>query len=146
MSVPVLVDSNVLIDVLQADTPSAAWSEAQLNKALRDRTAAINPLILAELAAFYASPEELARALPPHSYRWEALPFDAAFPAGHAYRDYRRRGGTKTSPLPDFLIGAHAQVAGMTLLTRDVRRYRTYFPDVPLIFPPEVPEGGAAGE
>ena len=140
----ILVDTNVLIDVLKRDPRFFAWSDHHLEHTIQQGAAAVNPLILAELAGLFESPDDLTVAVPHTSYRYLDLPCEAAFLAGHAYRDYRRRGGTKTAPLPDFLIGARAQVAGMTLLTRDVRRYRTYFPDVPLISPPEEPQRGAA--
>ena len=140
-----LIDTNVLIDILRDESRYSAWSSHQVERLSDAGEAAVNPLILAELAAYFSTAEALDAAFSASRLYRVELPFDAAFPAGRAYRLYRQRGGTKTSPLPDFLIGAHAQVAGMSLLTRDVRRFRTYFPDVSLISPPEGPQGGAAG-
>jgi predicted nucleic acid-binding protein len=95
----------------------------------------INALIYAEVSVGFGSTEAVEEALPPDLYRREALPYEAAFLAGKAFLAYRRRGGARTSPLPDFYIGAHAAVSGYRLLTRDATRYRTYFPTVELISP-----------
>jgi predicted nucleic acid-binding protein len=95
----------------------------------------INPLIFAEVSARYATVEALDDALPLEYYKREALPWAAAFLAAKCFEAYRRRGGVKRSPLPDFYIGAHAAVAGLTLLTRDARRYRTYFPKLRIVVP-----------
>jgi len=137
MTGSVLVDTNVLIDVLQGDPPHATWSRDQLRPLIQSGQATINPLIFAELAALYGSPDAPARAVPETIYRREALPWAAGYAAGQAFRAYRSRGGVRRSPLPEFYIGAHAQVAGMQLLTRDTTRYRTYFPEVNLITPDE---------
>jgi predicted nucleic acid-binding protein len=131
----VLVDTNVIIDLAQEDAVWSEWS-AQAIGYLGDRLAlAINPIILAEVAAVYATPEELDAALPPAIYRRDPLPWEAAFLAGRAFVAYRRRGGMRRSPLPDFYIGAHAAVTGMLLLTRDASRYRTYFPTLRIVAP-----------
>jgi hypothetical protein len=90
----------------------------------------INPIVYAEVSVGYPSIEDLERAIPPHLYRREALPFDAGFLAGKAFLQYRRRGGRRDRLLPDVYIGAHAAVAGHRLLTRDAARYRGYFPTV----------------
>ena len=95
----------------------------------------ISPIIYAEISIGFNQSEELEAALPETFFRRDPLPYTAAFLAGQSFLDYRRRGGEKRSPLPDFYIGAHAAILGMTLLTRDVNRYRTYFPSVPLITP-----------
>src|SRR5260370_26300839 len=95
----------------------------------------INPLIYAEVSVGYQTVEELEELLPASDYEREPLPFPAGFAAGKAYVRYRRGGGDKRSPMPDFYIGAHAAVAAYRLLTRDVRRYRTYFPTIALIPP-----------
>jgi predicted nucleic acid-binding protein len=92
-------------------------------------------LIFAEVSVGFASFEELDRVLPSSRFRRDELPYGAAFLAGRAFTEYRRRGGTRRSPLPGFYIGAHAQVAGYDLLTRDATRYRNYFPSVRLIAP-----------
>jgi len=136
LAVPsLLVDSNVLIDVLEEDPRWFKWSATQLASAVDEGSAVINPIVYAEVAADFATLEELERALAPFDLRREALPWDAAFLAAKAYKLYRKRGGTKRSPLPDFYIGAHASLAGHALLTRDPRRYREYFPKLRLISP-----------
>ena len=132
---PVLVDSNVLLDVLTEDPQWCAWSmETLANQAERD-VLAINPIIYAEVSVGFARIEELEAALPALSFHRLPLPWDAAFLAGKCFVSYRRRGGSRSSPLPDFYIGAHASVSRMTLLTRDATRYRTYFPKLKLIAP-----------
>lgn len=131
----VLVDSNVIIDILDADPSWAAWSLDRLRRARRQGSAVINPLIYAEVAGAFPSQREAARALSGAIYRRESLPWDAAYNAGRAFRAYRHGGGSKRSPLPDFYIGAHADVRGYTLLTRDPARYRSYFPTVEIIAP-----------
>lgn len=131
----VLVDSNVLLDILIPDIEWEEWSSAALAEAAESSLLAINPVIFAEVSIGFDRIEELEAALPEELQR-ESLPWDAAFLAGKAFLSYRRRGGGKRTPLPDFYIGAHAAVRGYTLLTRDSRRYRTYFPTLPLIAPP----------
>jgi predicted nucleic acid-binding protein len=98
-------------------------------------TLVINPLIYAEASVNFTSVEALEDLLPAETFRRDELPYEAAFLAGKAFAAYRRRGGARTSPLPDFYIGAHAAVSGYRLLTRDATRYRTYFPTVELISP-----------
>lgn len=132
---PVLVDSNVILDVTQNDASWNDWSAAAIESAGHHAALVVNPVIYAEVSVGYDNIEDLEAALPPALYRREALPFEAAFLAGKAYLVYQRRGGTKWAPLPDFYIGAHAAVAGYRLLTRDPRRYRAYFPTVELICP-----------
>ena len=132
----ILVDSNILIDVLTEDPAWEHWSAEQLARLGNTRQLAINPLIFAEVAIAYRDEAQLNAALPPSLVRL-ALPYSAAFLAGHAYLEYRRRGGARRSPLPDFYIGAHAAAEGHIVLTRDATRYRTYFPDVAVIAPPE---------
>ena len=105
---PVLVDSNVLLDVLIGDTRWAAWSRAVLQETGDSSILVINPVIYAEISVDIASIDELDDAIPPENLRREPLPFAAAFLAGQAFRVYRRRGGVRRSPLPDFYIGAHA--------------------------------------
>jgi predicted nucleic acid-binding protein len=129
-----LVDSNVLLDVFTADPRWCEWSETQLADALDRAETLINPIIYAEISIGFERIEELERALPDELQR-EALPWAAAFLAGKCILDYRRRGGQKRSPLPDFYIGAHAAVTGRALLTRDPRRYRSLFPRLELISP-----------
>jgi len=131
----VLVDSNVLLDVLTEDPVWSTWSSAALARAAEHEVLVINPLIYAEVSVRFARIEELDDALPAAMFRREALPWEAGFLAGKCFHAYRRRGGTRRSPLPDFYVGAHAAIRGMTLLTRDNARYRTYFPRLKLIAP-----------
>jgi hypothetical protein len=134
---PVLVDSNVLLDVATDDPTWGEWSATALGNAADEEILVINPIIFAEVSVGFLRVEELEEALPPDLYRRDPLPYEAAFLAGKSFLAYRRRGGRKVRPLPDFYVGAHAAVAGLRLLTRDARRYRTYFPKVALIAPDE---------
>ena len=131
----ILVDSNVIIDVLTQDPRWRRWSQAALIDAADRDEIAINPIIYAEIASGFATMAELDSHLGVDAFRRLALPYEAGFVAGRAFVEYRRRGGVRTSPLPDFYIGAHAAVAGLKLLTRDARRYTGYFPKVLLISP-----------
>ena len=130
-----LVDSNVLFDYLSEDEEWNDWSGAMLSEAAHRGTIVINALVYAEVGIRYSRIEDLDEALPAEYFVRVPLPWEAAFLAGKCFERYRRRGGTKRSPLPDFYIGAHAAVAGMTLLTRDARRYRTYFPKLRIVAP-----------
>ena len=130
-----LVDSSVLLDVSTQDPVWFDWSAAALAEAVRTGPVLVNPIVYAEVSVGYDRIEDLDDALPAEIFRREPVPYIAGFLAGKAYRDYRRRGGTRTSPLPDFFIGAHAAVGELTLLTRDAGRYRSYFPTVRVISP-----------
>jgi predicted nucleic acid-binding protein len=131
----VLVDSNVLLDLMTEDALWFSWS-ANAIEATADRSRlVINPVIYAEVSVRYSRIEDLDAAVPPTLFSREAVPYEAAFLAGKSFVAYRRRGGTRRSPLPDFFIGAHAAVAGYRLLTRDPGRYLAYFPRVDLISP-----------
>jgi predicted nucleic acid-binding protein len=130
----VLVDSNVLLDILIPDPEWEEWSAAALADVAESSLLAINPIIYAEVSIGFDRIEDLEAALP-QELRRESLPLDAAFLAGKAFLAYRRLGGAKTSTLPDFFIGAHAAVRSYALLTRDVHRFRTYFPSLSLITP-----------
>jgi predicted nucleic acid-binding protein len=130
-----LVDSNVLLDVLTEDPQWGSWSEGALMEVAERSLLAINPIIYAEVAAGFDRKEDLDLALPEDRFRRDPLPWDAAFLASKCFVQYRRRGGSRRSPLPDFYIGAHAAVAGMILLTRDAARYRTYFPRLEILAP-----------
>jgi hypothetical protein len=130
-----LVDSNVLFDFLTEDEEWFDWSSAMLERAANVGVVALNPIIYAEISVRYEGIEELDDELPAEYFLRAPLPWEAAFLAGKAFAQYKKRTGTKRSPLPDFYIGAHAAVAGMTLLTRDPRRYRAYFPKLRLISP-----------
>lgn len=133
--IPVLVDSNILLDVATDDPTWGGWSSSTLARLANESILVINPLIYAETSVGFASIEGLEEALPADLYRRDELPYEAAFLAGKVFLDYRRRGGTRRSPLPAFYIGAHASVSGYQLLTRDATRYRTYFPKLRLIAP-----------
>ena len=130
-----LVDSNVLLDIATNDTAWSDWSSQALESAANESPLAINAIIYAEVSIGFQRIEDLESAIPSTLFRRDALPFEAAFLAGKAFLQYRRRGGGRATPLPDFYIGAHAAVAGFRLLTRDPKRYQTYFPSVELIAP-----------
>jgi len=133
-----LVDTNVILDVVQDHPEWRNWSQEQLEAASGRYTLVINPVIYAELSVGYRRIEELEVMLARGGFRVDPVPREALFLAGKAFLQYRRRSGAKTGVLPDFFIGAHAAVAGIPLLTRDAGRYRTYFPKIELINP-EVP-------
>ncbi len=132
---PTLVDSNVLLDVLTDDPRWCTWSSERLAAQADRDVLAINAIIYAEVSIGFLRIEEIEDALPVSTFHRLALPWEAAFLAGKCFVAYRKRGGVRPSPLPDFYIGAHASVSGMTLLTRDAARYRTYFPKLRLIAP-----------
>ncbi|GAB3739878.1 type II toxin-antitoxin system VapC family toxin [Nocardiopsis nanhaiensis] len=129
-----LVDTNILLDVFTQDSTWGAWSEQGLAEAADQGPLVINPIIYAEVSVGFDRIEELDLALADDFVRSD-LPWEAAFLAGKCHLRYRKQGGTKHAPLPDFYIGAHAAIAGHHLLTRDARRFRTYFPTVKLISP-----------
>ena len=131
----VLVDSNVLLDVLTGDSTWLEWSADALARAAETEVLIINPLIYAEVSVGFARIEELDAALPRMFFRRDGLPWEAGFLAGKCFRAYRRAGGMRRSPLPDFYVGAHAAIRGHALLTRDAARYRTHFPRLELIAP-----------
>lgn len=131
----VLVDSNVLLDVLTEDPTWFDWSASALEEHAESAVLMINPIIYAEVSVRFARIEELDVALPADLFKREPLPWDAAFLAGKCFLRYRKAGGARRSPLPDFYVGAHAAIRGATLLTRDASRYRTYFPTLQLIAP-----------
>lgn len=130
-----LVDANVLLDIATADPTWMAWSKVQLLSAAERGEVYVNPIVYAELAPAFVDARRLDEWLDPSRFRRIPLPYEAAWLAAQAFVKYRKSGGAKTSPLPDFYIGAHAEVEGLTLITRDVARYRTYFPRVALIVP-----------
>lgn len=131
----VLVDTNVILDVWDNDPVWANWSIAQLNRLHKTESLRINVIIYAELSRLYASSADLDAGLSKLKIGIEYISRDAAFLAGRAFVQYRKQGGTKTNVLADFFIGAHAEASRCPLLTRDARRYATYFPGVPLIAP-----------
>ena len=131
----VLVDSNVILDVLTEDPKWFRWSSEVLARCADDSGLVINPIVYAEVSIGFDRIEDVESALPQDVFVRSPLPWDAGFLAGKCFLAYRRRGGEKRSPLPDFYVGAHAAVSGLSLLTRDPSRYRTYFPKVKLIAP-----------
>ena len=130
-----LVDSNVILDVARDDAEWGDWSAVMIATAAQSGRIVINPIVYAEVSAGYERVEDLEAALPADYYLREPLPWAAGFLAGRVFVRYRRRGGTRRSPLPDFYIGAHAAITGYTLLTRDARRYREYFPKLRIVAP-----------
>jgi predicted nucleic acid-binding protein len=132
---PVLVDSNVLLDIATNDPTWSDWSAATLERLGEEAVLVINALVYAEVSIGFPTIEGLEAALPADLFRREHLPYEAAFLAGKCFLVYRRGGGMKRSPLPDLYIGAHAAVSDYRLLTRDAGRYRTYFPRLEVIAP-----------
>ncbi|MDR3055085.1 MAG: type II toxin-antitoxin system VapC family toxin [Zoogloeaceae bacterium] len=130
-----LVDTNVLVDVLENDPEWADWSISQLRAQAQVHRLAINPMIYSELSLTFSTVEALDSAIEQLGLALIELPRSALFLAGKAFVRYRRQGGTKNNVLGDFFIGAHAAVSGYSVLTRDVRRYAAYFPSVRLVAP-----------
>jgi predicted nucleic acid-binding protein len=130
-----LVDTNVLIDVVQHDPQWAPWSLAQVRAQSQVHALVINPVIYAELSLSFTTLEALDRVVDGLGLALREVPRPALFLAAKAYAQYRQRGGSKTQVLPDFFIGAHAAVEGWPLLTRDATRYKTYFPDLAVLAP-----------
>jgi predicted nucleic acid-binding protein len=131
----ILVDSNVLIDVATGDPRWGEASRATLKRLGRANELIINPIIFAEVSISFERIEEIDGLLPPGIFRREAVPWEAAFLAGKAFVAYRHGGGERSSPLPDFFIGAHAAIRGYDLLTRDPRGFRGYFPTLKIVSP-----------
>ncbi len=131
----VLVDSNVILDVYTDDTVWADWSESVLNRYHTTHTLYINPIIYTEISIGFDRIEELESSIMLSDFKFLQIPKEALFLAGKAFRQYRRRQGNKTSPLPDFFIGAHAAVADLLLMTRDQYRMQTFCPTVEIITP-----------
>jgi predicted nucleic acid-binding protein len=131
----ILVDSNVLLDVMTQDSRWFAWSAETIERAADGARLIINPVIYAEVSVLYSRIEDLDLALSKNMFEREPIPYEAAFLAGKAFLAYRRWGGKRRSPLPDFFIVDHAAVTGHRLMTRDPRRYRAYFPKLSLIAP-----------
>lgn len=131
----ILVDSNVLLDILLDDPEWASWSQSQLDLWARRGPLLVNPMVYAELAAGFDSVRALDDTLDEAGLEFEEIPRDALFLAAKAHVLYRRRGGRRKGVLADFFVGAHAAVRRLPLLTRDIRRYRSYFPTVTLVGP-----------
>lgn len=132
----VLVDANVLLDIFEDDEHWASWSESTLNAYASSHTLAINAVIYAEVSIGFVRIEEMEEVIAGGGFRLLEIPKEALFLAGKVFLAYRRQGGQRRSPLPDFFIGAHAAVTGMALITRDAKRYRSYFPRLQLVTPP----------
>ncbi len=131
----ILVDSNVILDIFLDDPDWADWSVSVLANYSVHTNLYINSIIYAEVSLGFKRIEELEAALYKGGFQMLEIPKEALFLAGKAYLKYRKGRGTKKSPLPDFYIGAQAAIFSMDLITRDVNRYRTYFPTVRLIYP-----------
>jgi predicted nucleic acid-binding protein len=131
----ILVDSNVILDIVTEDQTWFQWSSETLARYAENHILIINPMIYAEVSMGFDRIEDVEIVLSPTFFRREPLPWEAAFLAGKCFLAYRRRGGKRSSTLPDFFIGAHAAIARIPLLTRDTSRYRTYFPKLKLIAP-----------
>ena len=131
----ILVDSNIILDLFEDDEKWAGWSEEVLNHYALTHILYINPIIYAEVSIGFAYIEELEQAIARCGFQMLQVPKEALFLAGKAFVAYRKRRGTKSAPLPDFFIGAHAAVLELKLLTRDISTYSSYFPTVDLITP-----------
>ena len=131
----VLVDSNIILDIATNDARWSEWSGCALAECADHTVLVINPIVYAEVSIGFTTIEALNAALPSASYTREPLPWEAGFLAGKCFLAYRRRGGLHNTPLPDFYIGAHAAIEQLALLTRDVARYRTYFPKLEILGP-----------
>jgi Predicted nucleic acid-binding protein, contains PIN domain len=131
----VLVDSNVLLDILTEDPIWYEWSASAIEEFAETSVLMINPIIYAEVSVRFERIEELEEALPTDMFRREPLPWEGGFLAGKSFLKYRRSGGIRRAPLPDFYIGAHAAIRGAALLTRDPSRYRAHFPTLQLLSP-----------
>ncbi|MET0593267.1 MAG: type II toxin-antitoxin system VapC family toxin [Polyangiaceae bacterium] len=128
-----LVDTNVILDVITEDPRWHAWSVSALREAAERSVLVVNPIIFAEISMKFDRIEDADCAL--IDFERSPLSYEAGFLAGKAFLAYRRRGGVKRSPIPDFYVGAHAVVGRMRLLTRDAARYRTYFPSLDIVAP-----------
>jgi hypothetical protein len=131
----VMVDSCVFLDVFTQDERWFDWSAQALTEAANEGTIAINPVVYAEISIRFKRIEDLEKLLPSDVFEYLPIPREAAFLAGKCFIEYRRRGGQKSLPLPDFFIGAHAAIAKLALVTRDTKRFHDYFPGLRLICP-----------
>jgi len=131
----VLLDSSVLLDIFTQDPEWFEWSSETVAEMAESHALVINPVVYAEISIRFDRIEELEAVLGAAAIERRGVPWEAAFLAGKCFVTYRKKGGPRRSPLPDFLIGAHAAVTGMPLVTRDARRYRTYFPKLEVVAP-----------
>ena len=132
---PVLIDSNILLDIFTKDKKWFSCSSQTLAKYAERELLYINPIIYSEISIGFSNIEDLEKALPSEYINRDDLPYEAAFLTGKCFLKYRKAGGVKSSPLPDFYIGAHAAVKGWSVLTRDKGRYRSYFSTLHVISP-----------
>ena len=139
MKISTLIDTNVLIDVWGPAGRETKWSASAITACRRDGALVINTIVWSELAPLISTEPALRKAVETLKMDRELLPWEAAFLAGVTHSRYRRAGGLRERTLPDFLIGAHAVVAGHRLLTRDAARYRSYFPDLDIMSPETYP-------
>lgn len=135
MPKPVLIDSNVILDIFLDDPRWVGWSEDVLSRYGLTNTLCINPVIYSEVSIGFERIEDMEKAIAGCGFHVLEIPREALFLAGKVFVQYRKLKGTKSSTLPDFFIGAHAAVARMDLVTRDTSRYQTYFPTVKFISP-----------
>ena len=131
----ILVDTNVILDVINRDPKWFHWSRDKIRETREENELYINVVIYTELVPAYQEEAELQKFIRRSPFQKRVLPFSSAAPTARAFLDYRKRGGKKNSPLPDFFIGGHAEAEGLAILTRDENRYQTYFPNVKLICP-----------
>lgn len=131
----VMLDSCVYLDIFTRDKHWYAWSSKALSSAANQGSIVINPIIYAEISIRFERIEELEQVLPPDVFDYRPIPREAAFLAGKSFLKYRTRGGAKSLPLPDFFIGAHAAIENLTLITRDAKRFKTYFPFLNILSP-----------
>jgi predicted nucleic acid-binding protein len=131
----IMVDTCVLLDVATEDSRWLEWSASALRQAADEAMLVINPVIYSELSIGFETIEEMELLLSADLFEYRPIPREAAFLAGKSFLKYRRHGGKKTRPLPDFFIGAHAAIESLPLITRDAKRFRTYFPRLELICP-----------
>ena len=132
---PILVDSSVLLDLFTQDPVWYDRSAAILEREAERSVLIINPIVYAEASVRFERIEEFEEAVPAGVFRRDPIPWEAAFLVGKCFTLYRRRGGQRRSPLPDFFIGAHAAIRGYRLLTRDEGSYRSYFPKLAILSP-----------
>jgi len=131
----IFIDSNVILDLFLDDPNWAQWSETKLEHYARHGRLYISPVVYSEISIGFERIEDLEQAVAAAGFQMVPIPREALFLAGKAFMVYRQRSGRKSSPLPNFFIGAQAAVLGLPLITRDVTRYRTYFPSLKLIHP-----------
>ncbi len=132
---PTILDSNVVVDLLLIEPGWHEWSARQVESFAGEGPLVINPIVFAEAAPKFNNADALKKSMMVLGLTFEQMPWEAAFVAGKAHASYRKSGGLRERTLPDFLIGAHAQVGGYRLVTRDAQRYRSYFPNLDIIAP-----------